>query len=196
MRGTCTRARPMAKKETPFDCSRVGRARREAVRELDAYGCTVAEQRAAFGISDATFHRWARDVRLRRRPGKPFTPGCFEFAPGAVAAGLSAKLRRGLDAARKLEEPADEGMPASDALEIATLALLRSREGYSVAEIVEALSTSKSAVYRLKEAPSGAKTRWHRRHIPSHGYLSPPEKRRETVRKNARWKTRARSSMS
>lgn len=159
----------MAKSAPKYDYTEVGQARREAIQALDQYGCTVAEQCAMFGhgkqksISPATFHRFALDVRLLRRPGKPYAPGCRSdrndpnYLPNI--------------------EPA---MPASDSLEIAVVALLRSRKEFSPGEIIEALGASKSTVYRLRGvwrsrrgAPSEAEVRWHQRHIPSHAYLNP-----------------------
>jgi hypothetical protein len=140
-----------------YDYSRIGSARREAIRALDEYGCTVTEQCAAFGgISEATFHRYAADVRLRRRPVKPLVPGCtFDYR---------------YDAARLQER----SMPGGDGLEIATIALIRARENFTAAEIINALHASKSVVYRQRSAHrerlgdlSPAQQRWRHRHLPS-----------------------------
>lgn len=157
----------MAKKAPKYDYSTVGNARREAIRALDEYGCTVAEQCAMFGhgkgkpISQATFHRFALDVRLLRRPSKPFSPGCRD------------------EPRDELDEPPEEelSIPPSDSLEIAVLALLRARPEYDIKVIVEALGTSKSTVYRMRKAwldrrgdLSEAEKRWRHRHIPSNMY--------------------------
>ena len=54
-----------------YDFSRIGYARRHAIRSLDDYECSSAEIAAAFGCSTATFHRYDMDVRLSRRPSQP-----------------------------------------------------------------------------------------------------------------------------
>lgn len=187
MTKTRTRAKPVAEKETPFDCSRVGRARREAIGELDEYSCTVAEQRAAFRVSEATFYRWAFDTRLRRRPAtRPSRP------PWTMESllGMESVAEQGE------EEPAESVMPASDALEIATRALLASHRNYSVPEIVEALNTSKSAVYRLKTAPTVAASRWRHRDVRVNAYETQLERRYNAARKWRCWKHGPRGSAS
>lgn len=93
-------------------------------------------------------------------------------------------------------------MSAADALEIATIALIKSRSKFSVPEIVEALrKTSKSAVYRHIKAYvkrlgdlSPAEQRWRRQHLPSHltDYMSPAEKARDAERRYRRWTSRPR----
>lgn len=165
-----------SQKPTEYDTSRIGAARREAIRRLDEFGCTVAEQRSAFGISESTFYRYAFDVRLSRRPFKIYSPGCQD----------ESSYEKSMS-----EEPV---MPKQDALEIATRVLLASSRDYSIAEIEKALNTSKSAVYRLKKAPTGAEDRWNHRHLPSHPYTSPVERARDSRRRTSRWKTRPRSS--
>ena len=167
-----------------YDFSRIGIARRETISALDEYGCTLAEQRAVFGITEATFHRYADGVRLRRRPSRIFYPGCTD----------DSEYDRG--------KPDEPPIPRADALEIATIALIRSRSLFSVEEIVKALrKTSKSAVYRQRKAYnerlgdlSEVETRWRHRHLPSRltDYLSPAEKARETERHHRRWVTRPR----
>lgn len=57
--------------EDDYDYSTVGYARRAAIRALDEYECSVAEIVAMFGRSEATFHRYDRDVRLQRRLTQP-----------------------------------------------------------------------------------------------------------------------------
>ena len=167
-----------------YDFSRIGAARREAIRALDDYGCTPAEQRRVFGVPESTFHRYAYEMRLRRRPSQIFFPGCTS------------------EAKYDWEKPLPPTMPRDDALEIVTIAMIKSRSNFSVNEIVKALGkTSKSAVYRQRQAYierfgilSPAEVRWHSRHLPSHltNYLSPAEKTRETKRHERRWVTRAR----
>jgi DNA invertase Pin-like site-specific DNA recombinase len=179
-----------------YDTSRIGTARREAIQALDEYQCTVSEQCRAFGISPATFHRYANGVRLRRRSVKPLIPGCrIEKTSGG--GGWPTVL--GMNDGVTLEK--EPVMSADDALEIATVALIRSRRGFSVAEIVEALGTSKSAVYRQKAAYkerlgdlSPAQDRWFPRHLPSNltDFLSHPEKALEAERRHRRWVHRAR----
>lgn len=63
----------MRKKATSYkyDDTRIGYARRHAIRTLDEYECSTAEIIAAFGCSRATFHRYDMDVRLTRRPIQP-----------------------------------------------------------------------------------------------------------------------------
>lgn len=166
-----------------FDFSRISKARREAVAALDDYGCTVAELCAMFRVTESTFHRYADGVRLRRRPSRRFFPGC------------RSERRYNKDAQD------DPPMPRSDALEIATIALIRSRSRFSVSEIVTALKTSKSAVYRQQKAHlkrlgdlSPVEQRWLHRHLPSHltDYLSPAERAREAERHHRRWVSRPR----
>lgn len=53
-----------------YDYSRVGYARRHAIRTLDDYNCSSQEIMAMFGVSKSTFHRYDRDVRLMRRPAQ------------------------------------------------------------------------------------------------------------------------------
>lgn len=168
---------------TAYDFSRIGKARREAVAALDDYGCTVAEQRAMFRVTESTFHRYAEGVRLRRRPSHRLSPGC--------------RSERRYDR----DSHDDPPMPRADSLEIATIALIRSRSRFSVSEIVQALKTSKSAVYRQQKAYhqrrgdlSPVEQRWRHRHLPSHltDYLSPAERAREVERRYRRWVSRPR----
>ena len=53
-----------------YDYSRVGYARRHAIRTLDDYNCSSQEIMAMFGVSKSTFYRYDRDVRLMRRPAQ------------------------------------------------------------------------------------------------------------------------------
>lgn len=188
--------RANSKQETPFDTSRIGRARREAIRRLDEFGCTVAEQRAAFGgITKTKFHRWAHHARLRRRPVKREPPGCRYVDPDPHQSTLAATSLRAVKAAQRQERHEetraaleDPDIPASDGLEIAVWALLRSDQGYRLVEIAEALNTSTSTVSRIKNAPAAAENRWHHRHIPSHAQLSPAELERDQQRRYRRWR--------
>ena len=160
-------------------------ARRRAIEALDGYACTVAEQCAMFDISEATFHRYADGVRLRRRLTKIHVPGCAD-EPGWPPAA------------------AEQPMPPEDALEIATIALIRG--GFRVGEIIEALKkTSQSAVYRQRKAylarkgaSSSTETRWHYRHLPSHitDYKSPVERARDAERRFRCWVSRPRPTSS
>lgn len=172
------------KKPTPFDTSRIGIARREAIRRLDEYGCTVAEQCSAFSVTVSTFHRYAYDVMLRRRPAKVYAPGCLLDKD---------KYEIPYQKKHEREQAKEPVMPARDALEIATLTLLSSRKTFSVDEIAKALNSSKSAVYRLRKSPTGALSRWKKRHIPSNSYISPVERAREAVRRERRWVSRSKS---
>lgn len=170
-----------------YDSSRIGMARREAIQALDDYACTVAEQCGLFKVTASTFHRYADGVRLRRRPSKAFTPGCqlviYAPLPG--------------------DDVDDEApMPPADCLEIATIALIRSRSRFTVEEIVTALRTSQSAVYRQKKAfkdrlgrPGEVENRWLRRHLPSHltDHKSRAELARDAERRARCWVTRARN---
>jgi hypothetical protein len=167
----------------------VQEARRDAIRALDEYGCTVAELRAAFGVSESAFHVYAEGTRASPRPAKPQV----------------ARIRPGEE---EDEIPEILPMTPADAIEIATVALLK--RGYPVSAIVEALrKTSRSQVYRLREAwitacgghPSAfcrklspAQYRMHRRHIPSWPDIdsSPPGRRRMAKRRRMRWVTRNR----
>jgi hypothetical protein len=167
-----------------YDFSRIGIARREAIRALDDYGCTIIEQLAVFGVKEATFHRYADGVRFRRRPSRIFYPGCAD------------------DPECDGDKPDELPIPRADALEIATIALIKSRSGFSVDEIVRALrKTSNSAAYRQRKAYierlgdlSEVEKRCSKRHLPSHltDHQSAAEKARERERRYRRWVTRAR----
>ena len=56
--------------ESGYDYSRIGYARRHAIRTLDDYACSTAEIIGMFDCSPATFHRYDQDVRLFRRPAQ------------------------------------------------------------------------------------------------------------------------------
>ena len=137
-----------------------------------------------FGITEATFHRYADGVRCRRRPSRIFYPGCAD------------------DAQYDRDKPEEPPIPRSDALELATIALIKSRYQFTVEEIVTALrKTSKSAVYRQRKTHkerrgdlSEVQNRWSKRHLPSHltNHQSRAEMAREKERRFRCWVTPAR----
>lgn len=164
-----------------YDFSEVGKARRRVITTLDDYGCTVDEFCVMFGVKESAFYRYAKDTRLKFRPTEILMPTTW--------------------AADKPPRPVP--MTPADALEIATVTLLRANT--PVAVIVEALrgKVSKSSVYRMRTqswwgVSSPAERRMLCRHLPSlpdWRYKSPVEKRREARWRRERWVTRARGKV-
>ncbi len=186
-KATKVKAKPKAtrpaksKTKTKADKTRVDKARRYAINVLDAYGCTVAEFRAMFAVSEATFHRYADGVRLKRRPTElpRFTNSYTDPSTW----------------------PVPVPMEAADALEIATIALLRAAERFTISEIVVALNVNKTFVYDENKAlwarrgnRSPAETRMSCRYLFLWEVVRarPVERRRDARWRRERWVTRAR----
>lgn len=159
---------PRGRSVYEFDASRIGKARRKAISVLDEYQCTTAELRAMFGVSKATFHRYADGVRLLRRPTEVKVPMSTADAREIATVAL---LRAGFTTTEIVE-----------ALHTSKSAVSRRRQAWLEHHHFSPAERRMQRRYR----PS----------YPRYRYQSPAERRWEAGQRRKRWVTRSRGRFS